>query len=44
MSEQSGAHSVPVNVMMRRPTLVGIPEMPILGAPLLVRRLLLVCL
>ena len=30
--------AVPVNVMMRRPTLVGVPAMPILAAPLLVRR------
>ena len=38
MSEQSDARAVPVNVMMRRPTLVGVPAMPILAAPLLVRR------
>ena len=38
MSEKSDACAVPVNVMMRRPTLVGVPAMPILAAPLLVRR------
>ena len=38
MSEQSDARAVPVNVAMRRPTLVGVPAMPILAAPLLVRR------
>jgi GNAT superfamily N-acetyltransferase len=38
MSEQSDALAVPVNVMMRRPTLVGVPALPILAAPLLVRR------
>ena len=38
MPEQSDARAVPVNVMMRRPTLVGIPAPPILAAPLLVRR------
>lgn len=38
MREQSDALAVPVNVMMRRPTLVGVPAMPILAAPLLVRR------
>ena len=38
MSEKSDARAVPVNVMMRRPTLVGVPAMPILAAPLLVRR------
>ncbi len=32
------ARAVPVNVMMRRPTLVGVPAMPILAAPLVVRR------
>jgi hypothetical protein len=29
---------VPVGVTMRRPTLFGVPAMPILAAPLLVRR------
>jgi hypothetical protein len=38
MSETPDARIVPVNVMMRRPTLVGVPAMPILAAPLLVRR------
>jgi GNAT superfamily N-acetyltransferase len=38
MSEKSDARGVPVNVMMRRPTLVGVPAMPTLAAPLLVRR------
>jgi GNAT superfamily N-acetyltransferase len=38
MSEQSDARAVAVNVMMRRPTLVGLPAMPILAAPLAVRR------
>ena len=38
MSEQSDARAVPVNVMMRRPTLFGVPAVPILAAPLLVRR------
>ena len=38
MSEKSDALAVPVNVMMRRPTLFGVPAMPILAAPLLVRR------
>jgi GNAT superfamily N-acetyltransferase len=38
MSEQSDAREAPVNVMMRRPTLVGVPAMPALAAPLLVRR------
>ena len=38
MGEQSDAHAVPVNVVMRRPTLVGVPAMPILAAPLVVRR------
>src|SRR5215213_5350369 len=36
--EQSDARLVPVNVMMRRPTLGSVPAMPILAAPLLVRR------
>ena len=38
MSEKSDALAVPVDVTMRRPTLVGVPAMPILAAPLLVRR------
>src|ERR671939_255105 len=38
MSEQSDARAVPVNVMMRRPTLFGVPAMPMLAAPLVVRR------
>jgi GNAT superfamily N-acetyltransferase len=38
MSEQSDAPAVPVNVVMRRPTLVGVPAMPMLAAPLVVRR------
>ena len=38
MREQSDALAVLVNVMMQRPTLVGVPAMPILAAPLLIRR------
>ena len=38
MSEKSDALPVPVNVTMRRPTLFGVPAMPILAAPLVVRR------
>jgi GNAT superfamily N-acetyltransferase len=38
MREQSDARAVLVNVMMRRPTLVGVPAMPILAASLFVRR------
>lgn len=38
MSEQSDACAVAVNVMMRRPTLIGVPTMPVLSAPLVVRR------
>ena len=38
MNEKSDARAMPVNVMMRRPTLVGVRAMPILAAPLLVRR------
>jgi GNAT superfamily N-acetyltransferase len=38
VGEKSDARAVPVNVMMRRPTLVGVPAMPILAAPLGVRR------
>ena len=38
MSEKSDARAVRVNVMMRRPTLFGVPAMPILTASLIVRR------
>jgi len=38
MGEKSDALAAPVNVMMRRPTLSGVPAMPIPAAPLLVRR------
>ena len=38
MSEKSDALAVPVDVTMRRPTLVGVPAMPIPAAPLVVRR------
>src|SRR5919204_1123127 len=38
MNESSDALAVPVAVAMRRPTLLGIPAMPILTAPLIVRR------
>ena len=38
MSEKSDARAVPVDVTMRRPTLFGVPAMPILAALLLVRR------
>src|SRR5215510_10256949 len=38
MSEQSDALAVPVDVTMRRPTLFGVPAMPMLAAPLVVRR------
>src|SRR5262249_31806244 len=38
MSEKSDARAVPVDVSMRRPTLFGVPAMPILAAPLVVRR------
>jgi GNAT superfamily N-acetyltransferase len=38
MSEKSDARAVAVDVMMRRPTLFGVPAMPTLAAPLLVRR------
>ncbi len=38
MSEKSDALAVPVDVTMRRPTLVGVPAMPILAAPLVIRR------
>ncbi len=38
MSEKSDVLAVPVKVRMRRPTLFGVPAMPILAAPLVVRR------
>src|SRR5215510_1281386 len=38
MTEKSNALTVPVDVTMRRPTLFGLPAMPILAAPLVVRR------
>jgi len=38
MSEKSDALAVPVDVAMRRPSLFGVPAMPILAAPLVVRR------
>ena len=38
MSGKPDALAVPVDVTMRRPTLFGVPAMPILAAPLLVRR------
>lgn len=38
MSGQSDALAAPVDVTMRRPTLVGVPALPILAAPLRVRR------
>src|SRR5918998_4884711 len=38
MSEKSDAPAVPVDVTMRRPTLFGVPALPILAAPLVVRR------
>lgn len=38
MSGTSEPHAGSVVVMMRRPTLVGVPAMPLLAAPLLVRR------
>jgi hypothetical protein len=38
MSDKSDALVVPVDVTMRRPTLCGVPAMPILAAPLVVRR------
>ena len=38
MSEKSDARAGPVNVMMRRPTLFGVPATPILAAPLVIRR------
>ena len=38
MSEKLDALTAPVDVTMRRPTLFGVPAMPILAAPLVVRR------
>ncbi len=38
MSKQSDLVAVPVDITMRRPTLFGVPAMPILAAPLVVRR------
>src|SRR5215831_4375252 len=38
MSERSDALAVPVDVTMRRPTLFGVPAMPILAAPRVLRR------
>jgi hypothetical protein len=38
MSDKSDALVVPVDVTMRRPTLYCVPAMPILAAPLVVRR------
>jgi len=38
MNESSDALAVPIAVAMRRPTLLGVPAMPILAAPLIVRR------
>jgi mycothiol synthase len=38
MREQSEALALPVDVTMRRPTLVGVPALPLLAAPLVVRR------
>src|SRR4029450_3137193 len=38
MSEKSDARAVPVDVTMRRPTLLGVPAIPILPAPLVIRR------
>jgi len=38
MSEKSDALAVPVDITMRRATLNGVPAMPILAAPLVVRR------
>jgi len=36
--EKSDALATPLEVTMRRPTLFGVPETPILAAPLVVRR------
>lgn len=38
MREHSDAFVAPVDVTMRRPTLVGVPPLPTLAAPLVVRR------
>ncbi len=38
MSERFDALAVPVDVTMRRPTLFGVPAMPVPAAPLVVRR------
>jgi mycothiol synthase len=38
MNESSDALAIPVAVAMRRPTLLGVPAMPILAAPLVIRR------
>src|SRR5215831_6110863 len=38
MREQSDARAVPVDVTMWRPTLFGVPAIPMLAAPLVVRR------
>jgi GNAT superfamily N-acetyltransferase len=38
MSENSDALAVPIAVAMRRPTLFGVPAMPILSASLVIRR------
>ena len=38
MNESSDAHAVPIGVAMRRPTLLGVPAMPVLAASLIVRR------
>src|SRR5262249_44465561 len=38
MRERSDALAVPVDVTMRRPTLFGVPAMPILAAPRVLRR------
>src|SRR3982751_1734779 len=38
MHERSDARAVPIAVAMRRPTLLGVPAMPILTGSLMVRR------
>jgi mycothiol synthase len=38
MNESSDALALPIAVAMRRPTLLGVPAMPILAAPLVIRR------
>jgi mycothiol synthase len=38
MNESSGALAVPITVAMRRPTLHGVPAMPILASSLILRR------